>query len=148
MSAGPKYVSQTDYWYLPIYWHISSVLAHPHWLPVSFHTWFKFLVITYKALNNFGLQYLAEHVSHKIATHPTCSSQPFILRTWTPKEAKRSSTRSWAFLIVAPSLWNKLSTEVHEVPSLSVSRKLSKMELYKVAFYWCWTLDVQLGCNL
>ena len=42
--------------------HISPTLAVLHWLPVCFRIDFKVLMITYKALNGLGPQYLADRL--------------------------------------------------------------------------------------
>lgn len=86
--------------------------------------------------------YLAEHLSHKMATRPTHSLHILILRIVTPKKAKEANTRNWAFSVVAHSLWNSLPTKVHQAPSIS--------ELCKAAFYECeyWILIFYLNVVL
>ena len=42
--------------------HISPTLAALHWLPVRSRVDFKVLMITYKALNSLGPQYLADRL--------------------------------------------------------------------------------------
>ena len=42
------------------YQHITPALAALHWLPIRFCIDFKVLMMTYKALNGLGPQYLAE----------------------------------------------------------------------------------------
>ena len=67
--------------------HISPTLAALHWLPVHFHIYFKVLMLTYKALNGLGPQYLVEHLLPPRSTQITCFSQYEWLRGLTPREA-------------------------------------------------------------
>ncbi len=46
------------------YDHISPVMLTLHWLPIKHCIDFKILLITYKALNGLGLQYLRKLLSH------------------------------------------------------------------------------------
>ena len=67
--------------------HISPALAALHWLPVCFCIDFKVLMMTYKALNDLGPQYLAECLLPPRSTRITHSSQQGRLRGLTPREA-------------------------------------------------------------
>ena len=88
------------------YHHISPNLMALHWLPIRFCIDFKVLMLTYKALNGLGPRYLAERLFPSSPTRVTQSSQAGQLRGLTPREARKERTRNWAFLMVAPRLWN------------------------------------------
>ncbi|XP_061470050.1 uncharacterized protein LOC133379228 [Rhineura floridana] len=92
--------------------HITPVLAQLHWLPICFRARFKVLVLTYKALNGIGPQYLMERLSRYVPTRSLRSTSKALLRVPTHKEARRSTTRSRAFSVVAPELWNALPDEI------------------------------------
>ena len=66
--------------------HISPVLAHTHWLSISFLGQSKVLVITYKTLNGLGPQYLSAYLSYKTAT---CPSQSRMSKDAPPKRSKQ-----------------------------------------------------------
>ena len=74
--------------------HISPTLATLHWLSVHFRINFKVMMITFKALNSLGPQYLSERLLPARSVHNTCSSQVGRLRTLTPNEARREITRN------------------------------------------------------
>ena len=60
--------------------HISPTLAARHCLPVRFRIDFKILMMTYKALNGLGPQYLVERLLPPRCTRITCFSQDGQLR--------------------------------------------------------------------
>ena len=66
--------------------HIPPTLATLHWLPVHFHTCFKIVVLTYKALNGLGPRYLAERLLLTRSACPVRSSQAGRLRVLIPRE--------------------------------------------------------------
>lgn len=68
---------------------------------------------SYWVLNSLCPCYLVEHLSHKIATHPTSFLQYLMLRILTPKEAKKT-TPTLAFPVMALSCCSKHPTEVHQ----------------------------------
>ena len=113
--------------------HISPTLAALHWLPIRFHVDFKVLMITYKALNGLGPQYLADHLLPPRSTRITQYNQQGRLRGLMPREARKEKTRNQAFSAVAPQLWNTLPTEIRLAPSLGVFKKL-KTWLFRQAF--------------
>ena len=111
--------------------HVSPVLAHLHWLPGSFWARFKVLVLTYKALTGLRSHYLSE--SFPTSAHPTWSSQALLPLVAMLREVKKVSTRSRAFLVVSPSLLNRL--EIQEPPLYPTKmKKMLKRELFKEAF--------------
>ena len=42
--------------------HFKPVLKELHWLPVSYRAMYKVVLLSYKALNNLGPGYLADHL--------------------------------------------------------------------------------------
>ena len=90
------------------YHRIFPTLSALHWLPVHFCASFKVMMLTYKALNGLGPQYLTECLLPARSAQPTKSSQARWLRTLTLREAQKEKTRNQTFLAVAPHIWNKL----------------------------------------
>ncbi|XP_061477973.1 uncharacterized protein LOC133382302 [Rhineura floridana] len=114
--------------------HITPVLAHLHWLPICFRAKFKVLVLTYKALYGAGPRYLSERLSRYEPARTLRSATKALLRVPTHREARRVVTRSRAFSVVAPELWNSLPEEVRLAPTLSSFRRQVKTFLYSQAF--------------
>ena len=59
--------------------HITSVLRFSHWLPVCQIIDFKILLLVYKALNGFGLQYISDLLLHYEPSRPLWSSSTGLL---------------------------------------------------------------------
>ena len=114
--------------------HISPILAALHWLPIRFRIDFKVLMMTYKALNGLGPQYLAERLLPPRSTRVTHHSQERRLRGLTPREAQKERTRNLAFSVVAPRLWNSLPQEICLASSLGVFKSHLKTWLLRQAF--------------
>ncbi|XP_061473928.1 uncharacterized protein LOC133380529 [Rhineura floridana] len=114
--------------------HITPVLARLHWLPICFRARFKVLVLTYKALHGVGPQYLMERLSCYEPTRALGSTSKALLRVPTHREARRVMTRSRAFSVVAPELWNSLPEEVCLAPTLLSFRRQAKTFLFSQAF--------------
>ena len=48
------------------YDHITPALYYLHWLPVFYHTYFKILIITFKAIYNMSPSYISNLVSEVV----------------------------------------------------------------------------------
>ena len=107
--------------------HITSTLATLHWLPVCFRVDFKVLMITYKALNGLGPQYLAERLLPPRSTCTTWSSQEGRLRSLKPREVRKEKSKT-------PGLLGSGSFEIRLAPSLGIFKKQLKTWLFRQAF--------------
>ncbi|XP_061466651.1 uncharacterized protein LOC133377174 [Rhineura floridana] len=116
------------------YDHITPVLAQLHWLPICFRARFKVLVLTYKALNGIGPQYLVERLSRYIPARSLRLTSKALLQVPMHMEARRVITRARAFSVVAPELWNALPDEIRLAPSLLSFRRQVKTYLFAQAF--------------
>ena len=67
---------------------ISEVLAHLYWFPVCFCAKSEVLVLTHKAVSGLGTHNLTEHLSLRLSTHATQSSQVLHLCAATPSSWK------------------------------------------------------------
>ncbi|XP_072855559.2 protein HGH1 homolog isoform X1 [Pogona vitticeps] len=71
-------------------------------------------MLTYKALNGLGPQYLAERLLPPRSIRITQSSQEVRLRSLTQRGAQKE--RNWAFSAVAQHLWNNFPPEIQVAP--------------------------------
>ena len=88
----------------------------------------------YKALNGLGPRYLAERLLPPRSTRITHASQEVRLRSPMPREARKERTRNWAFLAVAPHLWNNLPPVIRAAPSLGIFKNQLKTWMFVQAF--------------
>ncbi len=78
--------------------HITPVLEKLHWLPVSFRIDLKFLILTYKALNNLAPQYLSELLTPYTPTRVLRSSEAGLLTVQTTR-LKTIGDRAFSSLV-------------------------------------------------
>ncbi len=91
------------------YDHISPVMSTLHWLPIKYRIYFKILLITYKALNGLGPQYLSKLLSHYSSPRPLRSQNSGHLIV--PRISK-STAGGISFFYLAHKLWNNLQNTV------------------------------------
>lgn len=106
--------------------HISPVLARLQWLRILSQIKFKVLIFTYRVLHGQG------HSPMPLDPPSWCS---FWWQWWTrPAKNFLKTTRSQAFSVVAPSVWNCLPVELCLAPSLQDFKKQLKTHLFQEAF--------------
>ena len=108
-------------------YYVCPALAALH-----FRIEFKVLTMTYKALN--GLRISGGTPPPTRSTRITRFSQDGRLRGLKPRETQREWTRKWAFLVVAPHLWNSLPPEICLAPLLGVFKNQLKTWIFRQAF--------------
>ena len=93
------------------------ILKRLHWLPLKFRIHFKICAITFRALKENQLAYLAD------------------LLAW-PKSfvVPRIKTGSRAFSISGPALWNALPVPIRNARTILTFRKLLKSHIFDLAF--------------
>ena len=104
----------------PKFPHITPVLHDLHWLPIKFRILFKFLVFTYRVLDETAPAYLYELL--ETYRHSRClrSSEQHLLAM--PKTRLRIyGDRS--FMAAAPREWNNLPLELRFAPTLDSFKK-------------------------
>ena len=101
-----------------------------HWLPVKFRIHFKICAITFRTLKENQPAYLAD-----LLVRPKCSkylrstnSNRFVV----PRI--KTKTRSRAFSISGPALWNALHVPIRNAKTILTFRKLLKSHLFDLAF--------------
>ncbi len=105
---------------------VSHKLKEIHWLPVQFRILFKLNVLTFKALNLSEPGYLRSLISPSPRTRGC--------RLSVPKSSSNNKAGSKAFVIAAPTEWNKLPPEIRTISSLPIFRQKLKTYLFTKAF--------------
>jgi hypothetical protein len=111
--------------------HITPVLVKLHWLPVEYRTAYKVLLYTYKALHGLAPQYICELVEAYKPTRSLRSASKSLLIVPT---SRTSTYGSRSFRVSAPLLWNGLSEQLKQAPSLVSFKKQLKTCLFKQAY--------------
>uniref|UniRef100_A0A803TWX8 Reverse transcriptase domain-containing protein n=1 Tax=Anolis carolinensis TaxID=28377 RepID=A0A803TWX8_ANOCA len=112
----------------------TPLLSQLHWLPICYRAQFKVLVLTYRALNGSGPNYLSECISSYEPTRVLRSSGEALLSVPLASQVRLVGTRDRAFSVVAPRLWNALPSNVRQAPTLLGFRKAVKTWLCTQAF--------------
>ena len=98
---------------IPRFSHVTPVLYSLHWLPVQFRIDFKILIITFKAIYGHAPEYICNLIDIKNpSTYGLRSNSELLLAPPSTKTKKTLGDR--AFTNTAPSLWNKLPSEIRE----------------------------------
>ena len=105
--------------------HVGNTLKQLHWLPVRYRIRFKVLMIVFKTLNGKGPQYLSDMIFY-------CSTQSHLPQLFEPHTVSKYGDRS--FSKTAPSLWNKLPSEIKNCSTLECFKCLLKTHLFKEAY--------------
>ena len=111
--------------------HITPILASLHWLPITFRSDFKVLLLTYKALHGLSPSYLKDLIIPYSPSRSLRSSGAGLLSL--PKVKKKSAGQR-AFAYRAPFLWNRLPSAIREADSVELFKGKLKTHLYNLAF--------------
>ena len=111
--------------------HISPILKALHWLPVSFRTNFKILVLTFRALHDQAPSYLSDLIQPYTPARALRSVEQKLLMV--PRTRLRTrGDRS--FQAVAPKLWNDLPISLRSIESVDAFKRQLKTYLFVQAF--------------
>ena len=111
--------------------HIKKVLILLHWLPVKQRITYKILLMTFKALNNIGPNYL------KVLLNPSVPSRSLRSSSKNLMVVPKTNTKTFgnrAFSHSAAVLWNSLPEPLKEVPNVSAFKAKLKTFLFKQAY--------------
>uniref|UniRef100_A0A8C5AGF3 Reverse transcriptase domain-containing protein n=1 Tax=Gadus morhua TaxID=8049 RepID=A0A8C5AGF3_GADMO len=111
--------------------HITPILASLHWLPITFRSDFKVLLLTYKALHGLSPLYLKDLIIPYSPSRSLRSSGAGLLSL--PKVKKKSAGQR-ALAYRAPFLWNRLPSAIREADSVELFKGKLKTHLYNLAF--------------
>ena len=108
-----------------------DVLQSLHWLPVVDRIAYKTLLLTFKARNGLGPEYLQSLLSEYNTSRRLRSSAQGLLTV------PRSYTKSYgdgAFSIAAPRLWNLLPVDIRNSNNVDIFKSKLKTFLFKKAY--------------
>nr|XP_060608896.1 uncharacterized protein LOC132760735 [Anolis sagrei ordinatus] len=118
--------------------HTTPLLCQLHWLPVQFRAQFNLFSsehnLTYKTLYGSGAVYLSERISLYVPPRSLRSSGEALFSTPPLSQVRLVGTRSRAFSVVAPHLWNSFPGEIRASTSLLSFRRKVKTWLWDQAF--------------
>ena len=110
--------------------NISPALRSLHWLSVHQRTYFKVLMLVYKALNGRGPKYISDLLTQYEPPRPLKSSGSSFLSV--PRVRTRHGEAAFSFY--APHVWNKLPESLRSAETLSVFKSRLKTHLFSAAF--------------
>ena len=110
--------------------HITPILEHLHWLPVSHRIKYKVLLLVFKTLNDHSPAYLDELICRYMPNRTLRSSSHNSLRF----PSQRPQTQFYghrAFAVCAPALWNALPLEIRNAATTEQFKCCLKTFLFK-----------------
>ena len=111
--------------------HISSVLYQLHWLPVKYRVMFKIILITFNALEGIVPFYIRDLLQLRKQSSYNLRSNNDGRLLETVKVVTKWKSGDRAFEVAAP-LWNTLSQNIRDEPSINKFKKLLKTYLFKI----------------
>ena len=112
--------------------HITPVLTELHWLKIHDRIIFKFLLLTYKTVNNTAPEYLRELIRFKVKSttiRTRASFDPCLLCVLPISKRCAHSFFVRYFVYAAPTLWNALDLDIRLLP-FDAFKKRVKTHLY------------------
>ena len=113
------------------YEHISPILAKLHWLPVRSRIEYKILLLTFRALNNIGPQYIRDLLNIYTPPRNLRSIDKHVLVV---PNSKMKTAGDRAFSCIAPRLWNGLPEDIKSSRTLENFKSKLKTYLFKKSF--------------
>ena len=106
--------------------HVTPLLFHLHWLPISYRIKFKILLMTFKCLYSQALNYLIDLITiKKLSRYSLRSNESILLEL--PGIKTRPILGDRAFQSAAPYLWNALPSAIRNIKTLDTFRLLLKL---------------------
>ena len=112
--------------------HITPVLKHLHWLPVSCRIQYKLLLLIFKTLNLNAPAYLEDLISRYVPSRPLRSSSHNDITSARIPRTDFYGKR--AFAVSAPELWNCLPVVVKTASTLDQFKCRLKTFLFEKYF--------------
>ena len=110
--------------------HITPLLKHLHWLPVSYRIKYKLGVNVFKCLHGLAPRYLCELIKVRNCVRSLRSSALTTLDV--PRTKIKFGDR--AFSVAGPIFWNSLPGELRKIASLEHFKMHLKTHLFKLYF--------------
>lgn len=117
------------------YDRISNVLMGLHWLPVEARIDYKILLLTFKALNGQGPQYLVDLLHFKQYRRSTRASSDHL--TLEIPQTRLPSLGDRSFSFTSATLWNSLPFDIRASQSVSAFKSNLKTFLFKRSYPNC-----------
>ena len=108
----------------------TAILENLHWLPTEWHIRFKLATLAYKALHTGQPPYPAELLRLQEPVRTLRSSSSLLLSV----SRCNLELGSRAFRISAPKIWNSLSANIRDSPSLPTFRRHLKTHDFQLAY--------------
>ena len=112
--------------------HITPVLRELHWLKIHDIIIFKILLLTHKAVDNTGPEYLCDLNRLNVKSTTICtraSFDPCLLCVPPISKTCANSFFDRPFMYATPTLWNALDLEIRLLP-FDAFKKRAKIHLY------------------
>ena len=108
---------------------ITPALIELHWLPIKARMEYKIIVLTYKAINYDEPKYLRQMLSrNESVTNQATRLANEVNRLYEPRTNTKYGER--AFKFCAPRLYNKVPTEIWNLPNIVMFKKKLKTFLF------------------
>ena len=113
--------------------HVTPLLFHLHWLPISYRIKFKILLLTFKCLYGQAPNYLVDFITIKKQSRYSLRSNESIFLEL-PGIKTHPTLGDRAFQSAAPYLWNTLPSAIRNVKTLDTFKTAVKTHFFNLAF--------------
>ena len=117
----------------PRFCHVTPLLFHLHWLPISYRIKFKILLLTFKCLYGQAPNYLIDFITTKKQSKYSLRSNESIFLEL-PCIKTHPTLGDRAFQSAAPYLWNALPSEIRNMKTLDTFKTAVKTHFFNLAF--------------
>ena len=117
----------------PRFCHVTTLLFHLHWLPISYRIKFKILLLTFKCLYGLAPNYLIDLINIKKQSRYSLRSNDSLLLEL-PSTKTRPTLGDRGFQSAAPYLWNALPSTIGNIKTLDTFKTAVKNIFFNLAF--------------
>ena len=117
----------------PRFCHVTPLLFHLHWLPISYRIKFKILLLTFKCLYGQAPNYLIDFITTKKQSRYSLRSNESIFLEL-PGIKTHPTLGDRAFQSAAPYLWNALPSAIRNMKTLDTIKTAVKTHFFNLAF--------------
>ena len=115
----------------PRFCHVTPLLFHLHWLPISYRIKFKILLLTFKCLYGLAPNIIIDLISHEKPSRYYLRSNDSLLLEL-PSTKTRPTLGDRAFQSAAPYLWNALPSTICNIKTLDTFKTAVKTHFFKI----------------
>ena len=109
--------------------HVTPLLYHLHWLPVTYRIKFKILLLTFKCLYGQAPNYLINLITvRKQPRYSLRSNESTLLVS--PSAKYHPTLGDRAFQSAAPSLWNALPPAIRDITAIDAFKTAVKTNFF------------------